>query len=132
MSFVSINPATGQRLATYRAHTRAQISSAVDRAHTTFLTWRRLTPIQRARPLRALARALMGSQATLAALLTAEVGKPITQSLREIEKCANVCEYYAEHGPEFLAPEHPVAAPENTHVEFAPVGIVLAIMPGAC
>jgi succinate-semialdehyde dehydrogenase/glutarate-semialdehyde dehydrogenase len=129
MSLASINPATGRLIARYKPHTRAATITATKRAHRAFLSWRKLTPAQRARHLRALAKALRAKSSSLAALLTAEVGKPIKQSLAEIEKCAGVCDYYAAHGARFLAPERPPGAPANTHVEFAPLGVVLAIMP---
>jgi succinate-semialdehyde dehydrogenase/glutarate-semialdehyde dehydrogenase len=129
MPFASINPATGQRLAVYRVHSRADVAAATDRAHHAFSQWRVASLAVRARHLRALGRVLRREQAGLAALLTAEVGKPITQSLAEIEKCALVCDYYAAEGARFLAPERPPGAPAHAHVEFAPLGIVLAIMP---
>jgi len=129
MPFVSSNPANGQALRRYRPHTRAAVTCATDRAHDAFLDWSPLSPAARARHLRALARALRARQTELAALITAEVGKPITQSLAEIEKCALACDYYAAQGPRFLRPEHPAGAPANARVEFAPLGIVLAVMP---
>jgi succinate-semialdehyde dehydrogenase/glutarate-semialdehyde dehydrogenase len=65
----------------------------------------------------------------LAALATAEMGKPITQSRAEIDKTAAGCEFYATHGPRWLADEHPPGAPKHTRVTFEPIGLVLAIMP---
>jgi succinate-semialdehyde dehydrogenase/glutarate-semialdehyde dehydrogenase len=129
MSLISINPATGKTLARYQPHTRAEIVAATALAQRAFLSWRQTTPAQRARHLRALAKALRAKSKSLAALITSEVGKPIKQSLAEIEKCAGVCDYYAANGARFLAPERPPGAPANTYVEFAPLGIVLAIMP---
>jgi len=129
MSLTSINPATGVSLARYRPHTRADVDTKTARAQRAFLAWRQLTPTQRARHLRALAKTLRGQSPSLAALLTAETGKPIKQSRAEIEKCAGACDYYAQHGPSFLAPERPPGAPTHAHVEFAPLGVVLAIMP---
>ena len=129
MSLLSINPATGKTLARYQPHTRAATAAATDRAQRAFLSWRQTTPAQRARHLRALAKTLRAQATSLASLITAEVGKPIKQSLAEIEKCAGVCDYYAANGGRFLAPERPPGAPANSHVEFAPLGIVLAIMP---
>lgn len=128
-AFVSINPATGRRLASYRAHTADEVAAATAAGQRAFVRWRATDATERANRLRALARALAARQVKLAALLTAEVGKPIAQSMREIEKCVAVCHYYAEQGPAFLAPERPAGAPAQTHVEFSPLGLVLAIMP---
>lgn len=128
-AFVSINPATGRRLASYPAHTADEVVAATAAGHRAFLRWRETVASERAAHLRSLARALLARQGKLAALLTAEVGKPIAQSMREIEKCVAVCNYYAEQGPALLAPEHPPGAPTQAHVEFSPLGLVLAIMP---
>lgn len=129
MPFVSINPANGQYLRRYRPHARTAVARATDRAHHAFLKWSPLSPTARARLLCAFARALRARRTELAALITAEVGKPITQSFAEIEKCALVCDYYAAYSPRFLRPEHPAGAPGKARVEFAPLGIVLAVMP---
>lgn len=129
MSLISINPATGQRIHIYGSHTSVQIESALHQAHTAFLGWRELSPALRAKHLRALARSLRTQLDDLADLITAEVGKPITQSRAEIEKCAKVCEYYAKHGADYLADEHPAGAPKQARVHYEPLGTILAIMP---
>ena len=129
MPFVSINPATGRPLARYKGHSRAAVAAATERSALAFQSWKDTAVSQRARHLRSLARTLRLQQPALAALVTAEVGKPIAQSLAEIEKCAVACDYYATEGARFLASERPPGAPAHAHVEFAPLGIVLAIMP---
>lgn len=129
MSLISINPATGQRIHIYGSHTSVQIEAALKQSHTAFLGWRKLSPRDRAKHLRALAKSLRSQLNDLADLITTEVGKPIAQSRREIEKCAKVCEYYARHGADFLASEHPPGAPKHAQVDYSPLGIVLAIMP---
>lgn len=129
MPFVSVNPATGRRLVVHRGHSRPQVAAAVDHAQAAYLEWRERTLPQRARVLRAIARRLRAEQETLAALLTAEVGKPIAQARAEIEKSAMVCDYYARHAARYLAPERPLGAPRGTRVVCEPLGLILAIMP---
>ena len=129
MSLVSINPATGRRLAAYREHSRTDLARAVTRAQTAQLAWRKLSPAARAKHLRALARVLRTQRDELAALATAEMGKPLAQARAEVEKSALGCEFYAAHGPRFLADEHPAGAPNESRVTFEPLGVVLAIMP---
>jgi succinate-semialdehyde dehydrogenase/glutarate-semialdehyde dehydrogenase len=129
MAFVSINPATGKRLRAYREHTPAQIAAALARAQTALADWRSRSLAERARHVRALARALRAQSEPLAQLMTAEMGKPIAQARAEVEKCALGCEHFARHGAAFLADERPPGAPENSRVTFAPLGLVLAIMP---
>ncbi len=129
MSLVSINPATGRRLHIHGPHTSVQIAAALQLAHAAFLGWRETAPAFRARHLRNIARALRAQGAGLASVITAEVGKPITQARAEIEKCAMVCDYYARHGAGYLADEHPAGAPKNARIAYEPLGPVLAIMP---
>ncbi len=129
MAFASFNPATGKRLRAYREHTPAQVAAAVTRAQTAFEDWRPLSMTQRARHVHSLARALRAQCEPLAQLMTAEMGKPIAQARAEIEKCALGCEHFARHAAAFLADERPPGAPKNSRVTFAPLGVVLAIMP---
>ncbi|HXA15280.1 MAG TPA: NAD-dependent succinate-semialdehyde dehydrogenase [Opitutaceae bacterium] len=129
MPFVSLNPATGKRLRAYREHTPAQVAAAIIRAQAAFEDWRRLSFAERARSVRSLARALRAQREPLARLMTAEMGKPIAQARTEVEKCALGCEHFARHAAAFLADEHPPGAPKNSRVTFAPLGIVLAVMP---
>ncbi len=129
MAFVSLNPATGKRLRVYREHTSAQVATAVTRAQAAFKDWRQLSFPERARHVRALARALRAQHEPLAQLMTAEMGKPIVQACSEIEKCAAGCEHFERQAASILAEERPAGAPKNSRVTFAPLGVVLAIMP---
>jgi succinate-semialdehyde dehydrogenase/glutarate-semialdehyde dehydrogenase len=129
MAFVSLNPATGKRLRGYREHTSAQVAATVTRAQVAFEDWRRLSLAERAKHVRALARALRAQREPLAQLMTAEMGKPIAQARAEVDKCALGCEHFARHAAAFLADERPAGAPKNSRVTFAPLGVVLAIMP---
>jgi succinate-semialdehyde dehydrogenase / glutarate-semialdehyde dehydrogenase len=129
MALVTINPATGRRIATYREHTRAEVLRRLARASGAQADWRHAPHRGRARPLAALARNLRANRDALAALATEEMGKPITQARAEVEKCALLCEYYSRHGAALLADETPAGAPAGTRVSFEPLGTILAIMP---
>jgi len=127
--FVSIDPTTGRRVRAYRAHTPAEIETALQRADRAYRGWRELAAADRARPLRTVARNLRARSPELAALMTSEMGKPLAQARAEIEKSALACEHYARHAREYLAEEHPPGAPPNARVAFEGIGVVLAIMP---
>lgn len=129
MALVSINPATGKRIAVYRAHTRAEIERIVARGDIAQRAWRKLEPKQRATFIAALGRELRARRDALAAMATDEMGKPITQARAEVEKCALLCEYYATQGPTQLAEQRPPGAAPDARVVFEPLGLVLAIMP---
>jgi succinate-semialdehyde dehydrogenase/glutarate-semialdehyde dehydrogenase len=129
MRFVSLNPATGRRLAHHRGHSGAEVERALARAHAAQRAWREVPPAARGRQLRALARELRAQREKLAALATAEMGKPIAQARAEVEKSAVLCEFYATQGARLLADERPPGAPAAARVTFEPLGVVLAIMP---
>lgn len=129
MAFVSINPATGRPLSRYPNHTLGTVEQIVARSRAEFMQWRSVPVRERCVAFRALASALRENRDELAALLTAEVGKPITQSRAEVEKCATGCDYYAQHGAPVLRGFRPSHAPANTRVVFEPLGVILGIMP---
>jgi len=129
MSIVTVNPATGRALRSYRPHTPSQIDRALVRATTAYRAWRELSSTARARHLRAVARELRREHERFARLITTEMGKPISQARAEVEKCALNCDYFAEHAARFLADERPHDAPEHRYVTYRPLGVVLAIEP---
>jgi succinate-semialdehyde dehydrogenase/glutarate-semialdehyde dehydrogenase len=129
MSLATVNPATGRPLRTYRVHSAREVDARLTRAHRAAAAWRELSFPARARHLRAVARALRADAAKFAALITAEMGKPVTQSQAEIEKCAVNCEFFAAHAAAFLADERPAGAPAQRAVTYQPRGVVLAIEP---
>lgn len=128
-TITSINPATGLTLATFETLPKSAIEAALDRAVAAQRAWSVQPVEQRQAMLRSLARTLRDSAATYAALITAEMGKPLAEAMAEIEKCAWTCDHYAEAGPAYLTPEE-IATPASTsYVAFDPLGVVLAIMP---
>ena len=129
MPLVSLNPATGRVLKTYREHSPAQVTAALTQVHAGFLGWRELALTDRARHLRALAATLRAQTEPLARLITAEMGKTLTMSRLEIEKCAACCDFYAAHSARLLKAERPLGSPKNARVVFAPLGVILAVMP---
>ncbi len=125
----AINPASGEVIADYPEHTEREVDSRIARAATAFASWRELPLSARADGLRAAAAHLRARSDRYARLMTNEMGKPIVQAEAEVEKCAWVCDYYAEHGAEFLAPEMVATDAGKSYVRFDPLGVVLAVMP---
>lgn len=128
--FRSINPATEELLAEYPILGDDELSGTLRQASATLTRWR-LEPLDvRAERLRSLGRILRSDSEEAARMATLEMGKPITQARAEIEKCALLCDYYADRAHEFLDPR--LVADDGTRrtcVRFDPLGIVLAIMP---
>jgi succinate-semialdehyde dehydrogenase/glutarate-semialdehyde dehydrogenase len=125
----SINPATGETLATYEAMSPAETVRVVERANQAFRTWRRLGFIERARPMKRAGDLLDERKDALALLMAREMGKPIAQGISEAEKCAWVCRHYAEHAQTFLVPEEIPSDAAKSYAAFQPLGVVLGVMP---
>lgn len=129
MALISTNPATGEEVARYDEMTAAGLESALAAADAAFLEWRAAPMAARASLLTRAAAALRERAADLARLMALEAGKPLVQGVSEIEKCAWVCDYYAEHGARFLAAEDVPTDAARSFVAYPPLGTVLAIMP---
>ncbi len=129
MIMQSVNPATEDVIATYAALSPAEVDARLDVARAALRVWRATSFAERGALLRRAAAYLRAHQARLAAIITAEMGKPIGEAEAEIEKCAWNCDYYAEHGARFLADEPVATNAHESYVAFAPLGTVLAIMP---
>lgn len=125
----SINPATGDVIAEFALHDAAEVERALEAAARAQKHWRRVPIDQRVKLLTAMAADLRANKAEFARLITGEIGKPITESLAEIEKCATTCDFYAAHAPRFLADEAIPSNAAESGVVFDPLGVVLAIMP---
>jgi succinate-semialdehyde dehydrogenase/glutarate-semialdehyde dehydrogenase len=122
----SINPATGEQLASFEPYDAGDVDRLLSAALLAQSNWR-LTDIgARTALLQSIADTLRIRKDGLAHLITAEMGKPITEAEAEIEKCAVTCEYYAATAESFLAAEQLTA---DGRIEVEPLGVVLAVMP---
>ena len=125
----SVDPATGITAATFEAPDDADINSALDEAFAAQAKWAMTHLSERVQLLRSLARVLRDEKHRFAALITAEMGKPIAEAEAEIEKCALNCDFYAANAPAFLAEEVIESNAAHSGVVFEPLGVVLAVMP---
>jgi len=128
-TFQSINPATGDVLETFPETTAAGMEGVLARAEAAWRDWRRRSVEDRARLLAAVGRILRERKGDYARTMALEMGKPLRQGEAEVEKCAWACDYYAEHGARFVAPEERRTEASRSYVRFDPLGPVLAIMP---
>ncbi|MBI3345189.1 MAG: NAD-dependent succinate-semialdehyde dehydrogenase [Gammaproteobacteria bacterium] len=129
MTFMSINPATGETLPSVEPWDEARLEQALAKAALTATLWAGHSPAERAGLLGRLAPLLRAEQDLLARLITQEMGKLLRESRAEIEKCVWGCEHYAEHGVASLADEQIKTDASQSYVTFQPLGTVLAIMP---
>ncbi|MBS1665390.1 MAG: NAD-dependent succinate-semialdehyde dehydrogenase [Bacteroidetes bacterium] len=129
MSIASINPANGQKIKDYPSHTPQQVSEKITATHKAWQTWKCTDPSTRAELLSKMAAALRTRKQELAELMADEMGKPITQGLSEVEKCAACCEYYAANAKIHLADTSIPTEASHSYVTFQPLGVILAVMP---
>src|SRR2546430_4655085 len=129
MTVVSINPTTGETLETFAETTPAALERVLDEAVAAYQTWRRCSYAHSAKLVREAARMLRERKSQHARTMALEMGKPLPQGEAEAEKCAWVCDYYAEHAERFLADEPRETDASKAFVRFDPIGPVLAIMP---
>lgn len=129
MGIATINPATGETIQTFEGLSDAAIARAIDMAQQSFEQYRRTSLAQRATWLHAAASLLVDERELFAKTMTVEMGKPIAAAVAEVEKCAAVCRYYADHAEQFLAPVTIETDASHSYVMYQPLGVVLAVMP---
>lgn len=129
MPFESINPATGAVLARFETLSSAALEDRLNRAHAAFSKWKIVAIAERARLMARVADILEADADSLAAIVTAEMGKPLKDGKAEAQKSARGCRYYAEHGEEFLKDEPVTTEASRSYIRYEPLGPVLAIMP---
>jgi succinate-semialdehyde dehydrogenase/glutarate-semialdehyde dehydrogenase len=129
MTIRAINPATGEVVATYDEMTPAAAAGIIEDVHAAFLSWRRKSFAERAAPMRRAAAILRGNAVEYARLMAQEMGKPVREGVAEAQKCASVCDFYADSAERFLARETIATEARKSFVTFNPLGVVLAVMP---
>lgn len=125
----SINPATGKLIKEYNVIELAKAEKAAQQAHKAFDEWRKKSFSERGAVLKSIATQIRKQQKTLATLATNEMGKPIAQSMAEVEKCAMTLEFYAKNGAAFLKDQIVKTDARKSYISYQPLGVVLAIMP---
>jgi succinate-semialdehyde dehydrogenase/glutarate-semialdehyde dehydrogenase len=129
MTIESIDPATGETIGEYEEMGSGEVSEVIEAAHRAFLEWRETPFAERAAAMRRAAEVLRDGQREYAELMAREMGKPVAAGRSEADKCAWVCEHYAEHAAAFLADEEVETEASRSFVTFRPLGVVLAVMP---
>src|SRR5690625_3329129 len=100
MTYEIINHATGEPNKSIRMQKDKEISEAIELADKTFKEWRQRSFYDRSELLTKLGELLRERKEELAETMTLEMGKPVKDGIAEIEKCALVCDYYAENAAE--------------------------------
>ncbi len=125
----TVNPATGELIKEYAEMSTEEVVGIIEKANIAQSLWAKKSFEQRAAYLIRISSLLKERKESLGNLMSLEMGKPIAQSIAEVEKCAWVCEYYAENAASFLADKPVETEASKSYVAFKPIGIVLSIMP---
>ena len=129
MAIETVNPATGKKIKKFKAMTKSEVDVIMDQSNKIFKKWKEISFADRAQLFHALAKDLKQHKDDYAKVITLEMGKPITQAHSEDEKCALVCEYYADNAERHLTEDYVPTDHTHSYVRFDPIGVVLAVMP---
>jgi succinate-semialdehyde dehydrogenase/glutarate-semialdehyde dehydrogenase len=128
-SVTTTNPTTGEPLARYALHTAEETEAILARAADAYARHRAASFGERAAAMNRVAELLEERKREAARLMTREMGKPLAQSVAEVEKCAWVCRYYAAHAASQLADEAVETEASKSLIVYQPLGVIAAVMP---
>jgi succinate-semialdehyde dehydrogenase/glutarate-semialdehyde dehydrogenase len=129
MALVSINPATGKEIQSYPQHSSIEVKYILDQSVVAQQQWKNTSLELRNSCLEQLAGILRDRAREYAILMAEEMGKPVSQGLGEVEKCASLCEYYKEEAFGFLADKSVEIAGQKSIISIQPMGLILGVMP---
>lgn len=125
----SINPYNQEIVYEVAEFDRKEVENAIDKADAQYSIWKEIPFSERSLLMKAAGQELRKNAREYAEVITQEMGKPITQALAEVEKCAALCDYYAENASKMLEDKIIETEAHKSYVSYEPIGIVLAIMP---
>ncbi|PWI30272.1 succinate-semialdehyde dehydrogenase [Flavobacteriaceae bacterium LYZ1037] len=126
---ISQNPYNGKEINSYKLFSKTTIETCVALSEKTFNTWKHVEISEREKLLKNLSKNLIKNKQTYGELITQEMGKPISQSLAEIEKCVFLSDFYAKNADQFLADELIETDAEESFISYDPLGCILGVMP---
>src|SRR5579872_819640 len=129
MTFLSLDPANGERLHEYPAWGPERLEQALSAAAAAAPAWGARPMEERCARMRRAGELLLQRRDEYALLMSREMGKLLTEARAEIEKSARACLYYADEAPRMLADEVIKTDARKSLVACQPLGTVLAIMP---
>ncbi|GAB1348569.1 NAD-dependent succinate-semialdehyde dehydrogenase [Ignavibacteriales bacterium] len=127
--FQSVNPHNGEVIAEYTGMDLHEVMSVINDVDDAFHQFKKTDFEFRKNLLKRVSDILRMQKSEYARLMALEMGKPILQGMAEAEKCAWVCDYYAENAESFLKDEIIATDAQKSYVTYQPLGVILAIMP---
>jgi succinate-semialdehyde dehydrogenase / glutarate-semialdehyde dehydrogenase len=125
----SINPFTEELNGEFELLNKETVDSEILKSRETFQDWKALPVTKRMEYIKQLSVVLKKNTRQYAETITRDMGKPIKLSIQEVERCASICDFFAEHSAELMQDEIVVTAFKRSYVTFEPLGVIFAIMP---
>ncbi|MSU44609.1 NAD-dependent succinate-semialdehyde dehydrogenase [Candidatus Nomurabacteria bacterium] len=125
----SKNPTTEEVLKTFTEISDSELEKKVALATESFKTWKKTSFQERTTLMHKLGEYLRGHKEEFSKLQMLEMGKTMRSGPGSIDKCASLCDYYADNAENILAREILNTEKKEQYVEFDPLGIILAVMP---
>ena len=129
MALQSINPASGELVASYDEMTMDEVNGIIADVDTAFNLWRNSSFAERGKFLKRAGKIMREKKEEFGRLMTLEMGKPYNQAVAEADKCGWVCDYYADNAERILADQIIETDASKSYIAYRPIGIVLAVMP---
>ncbi|WP_393971707.1 aldehyde dehydrogenase family protein [Oxyplasma meridianum] len=129
MSIKTVNPYTGKEIQEYEEVSKDNVREMVSKMRLGQSTWGWNMDSRVDYFKNVLKPNLLKRREELGKLMSMEMGKPISQSLAEIDKCIKLVDYALESFREFLEPEFVKTEGKKTYVRFDPLGVIFIIMP---
>ena len=129
MQLKSINPKNNQTINSWEIHNDKESKNIIDSVSIGYKNWKSTDLSFRLDCLDDIASLLRGKSKEFGTLMANEMGKPLSQGMAEVEKCAWLCDYYKENAQEFLNPRKINTGSSKSYITFQPLGLVLGIMP---
>ncbi|WP_185851496.1 aldehyde dehydrogenase family protein [Blattabacterium cuenoti] len=127
--FKTINPYDNQILNTYSFLSEKDIFNKLSIANQAYKEWKNSSFSYRIKKITRLSFCMQKTIDILSYLITQEMGKPITQSIAEVNKCIQLCEYYSNFKESIFFQEITTTEYEKSYVRFESIGTILGIMP---
>jgi len=124
----TINPSTGEEITKFTTMDKNQVFDLVGKAKRAFPEWKKDYEKRRSYVYN-LVEYLKKNKIKLEKVAKSEMGKPLKESIGEVEKCAWALEFYADNGDSFLSDEVLNTDARKSFLSFEPLGVIGSIMP---
>jgi succinate-semialdehyde dehydrogenase / glutarate-semialdehyde dehydrogenase len=129
MAYKSVNPYTLKEFNSFDFISDEELENKIELSAKAFQSWQFENFTDKSVILKKVAQLLLANKEYHANIITSEMGKPVSQSIAEVEKCALLCNYYAENAESFLVDEIKASSANKSIVRYEPMGVIYAIMP---